>query len=109
MSAVGLADAIGWSKYQSKDDPRVYVLPRLSLRDLAKEVGTNGSLYRVAKPIVNVSRAPNDWQTFDIIQHAPTCSNGALTSPGDITLIHNGVLVLDAPSRASATISVSPA
>ena len=95
MSAVGLADAIGWSKYQSKDDPRVYVLPRLSLRDLAKEVGTNGSLYRVAKPIVNVSRAPNDWQTFDIIQHAPTCSNGALTSPGDITLIHNGVLVLD--------------
>ena len=70
---------------------------------------TNGSLYRVAKPIVNVSRAPNDWQTFDIIQHAPTCSNGALTSPGDITLVHNGVLVLDAPSRASATISVSPA
>jgi len=57
--------------------------------------GTNGSLYRVAKPIVNVSRAPNEWQTFDIIQHAPTCSNGALTSPGDITLIHNGVLVLD--------------
>ena len=29
------------------------------------------------------------------IQHAPTCCNGALTSPGDITLIHNGVLVLD--------------
>ena len=32
------------------------------------------------------------------IRHHParaTCCNGALTSPGDITLIHNGVLVLD--------------
>jgi 3-keto-disaccharide hydrolase len=57
--------------------------------------GTNGSLYRVAAPTVNVSRAPGEWQTFDFIMHAPQCSNGMLTSPGDITLIHNGVLVLD--------------
>jgi hypothetical protein len=57
--------------------------------------GTNGSLYRVMAPMVNVSRAPGEWQTFDFVMHAPRCSNGALTSPGDITLLHNGVLVLD--------------
>ncbi len=38
MSAVGLADAIGWSKYLSTDQPRVYVLPRVRLRDLAKDI-----------------------------------------------------------------------
>ena len=57
--------------------------------------GSNGSLYRVAAPLVNVSRAPGEWQSFDFIMHAPKCSDGTLASPGDITLVHNGVLVLD--------------
>jgi hypothetical protein len=57
--------------------------------------GSNGALYRVATPLVNVSRAPGEWQSYDVIIHAPKCANGTLTSPGDITLIHNGVLVLD--------------
>jgi len=57
--------------------------------------GSNGSLYRVAAPMVNVSRAPGEWQSYDIILHAPQCRDGKLTSPGDITLIHNGVLVQD--------------
>jgi hypothetical protein len=57
--------------------------------------GTNASLYRVAAPLVNVSRAPGEWQSFDIVIHAPKCDNGTLASPGDITLFHNGVLVLD--------------
>ena len=38
MTAVGLAEALGWDKYVSKDDPRVYVLPPVRLRDLAKDV-----------------------------------------------------------------------
>ncbi len=38
MSAVGLAEALGWDKYASKDEPRVYVLPPVKLRDLAKDV-----------------------------------------------------------------------
>ena len=57
--------------------------------------GSNASLYRVAAPLVNVSRRPGEWQSYDIILHAPTCQDGKLTSPGDITLIHNGVLVQD--------------
>jgi hypothetical protein len=57
--------------------------------------GSNGSLYRVAAPLVNVLRRPGEWQTYDIIFHAPQCHDGKVTSPGDVTLIHNGVLVQD--------------
>jgi len=57
--------------------------------------GSNASLYRVAAPLVNVSRRPGEWQSYDIILHAAKCQDGKLTSPGDITLIHNGVLVQD--------------
>jgi hypothetical protein len=57
--------------------------------------GSNASLYRVAPPLVNVSRRAGEWQTYDIIIHAPKCQDGKLTSPGDITVIHNGVLVQD--------------
>ena len=47
--------------------------------------GSNASLYRVAAPLVNVSRRPGEWQSYDIILHAPKCQDGKLTSPGDIT------------------------
>jgi hypothetical protein len=68
-----------------------------SYRNLNKTYpdGSNGSIYRVAAPLVNVSRAPGEWQTYDVIFHAPTCSGGRLVSSGDITLLHNGVLVQD--------------
>jgi hypothetical protein len=46
-------------------------------------------------PARNLSDPPGEWQSFDFIMHAPKCSNGTLASPGDITLIHNGVLALD--------------
>lgn len=38
MTALGLAEAIGWSPYLSKDEPRVYVLPSVRLRELAKDI-----------------------------------------------------------------------
>jgi putative NIF3 family GTP cyclohydrolase 1 type 2 len=38
MSSVGLAQAIGWEGYLSKNEPRVYVLPPVRLRDLAREI-----------------------------------------------------------------------
>jgi putative NIF3 family GTP cyclohydrolase 1 type 2 len=38
MTAVGLAEAIGWAGYASKDEPRVYVLPGIRLRELAKDI-----------------------------------------------------------------------
>ena len=38
MSAVGLAEALGWDKYASKDEQRIYVLPPVKLRELARDV-----------------------------------------------------------------------
>jgi putative NIF3 family GTP cyclohydrolase 1 type 2 len=38
MSAVGLAEALGWAGYVRKDEPRVYVLPPVRLRDVARDI-----------------------------------------------------------------------
>jgi putative NIF3 family GTP cyclohydrolase 1 type 2 len=38
MSSVGLAQAIGWEGHLSKNEPRVYVLPPVRLRDLARDI-----------------------------------------------------------------------
>jgi putative NIF3 family GTP cyclohydrolase 1 type 2 len=60
MSAVGLAEAIGWTRYLSKDEPRVYVLPGVTLRDLAKDIERRLKLPAIrviGDPQATVSRA----------------------------------------------------
>lgn len=58
--------------------------------------GQAASLYKQAIPLVNASRAPGQWQAYDIIWKAPRFSaGGGLTSPARITVLHNGVLVQD--------------
>lgn len=56
--------------------------------------GQAGSIYKQAMPLANASRAPGEWQTYDIIWKAPRFSSGGgLISPARITVLHNGVLV----------------
>jgi putative NIF3 family GTP cyclohydrolase 1 type 2 len=60
MTAVGLAEALGWDKHVSKDDPRVYVLPSARLRDMAKDVEKRLQLRAIrviGDPEARVSRA----------------------------------------------------
>ena len=57
--------------------------------------GQAGSFYGHAAPLVNASRKPGEWQTYDIIYHAPKKSNDGKTIPGSFTVLHNGVLVQD--------------
>ena len=46
-----------------------------------------------APPLVNVCKAPGEWQTYDIIFTAPRFSeNGYVIAPARITVIQNGVL-----------------
>ncbi|HWQ90327.1 MAG TPA: DUF1080 domain-containing protein [Clostridia bacterium] len=60
--------------------------------------GQCAAIYGQTPPRVNVTRAPGQWQTFDIIFRAPRFSGNELTSPGKVTMLHNGVLVhLDEP------------
>lgn len=66
--------------------------------------GQAGSIYKQAMPLVNASRAPGEWQAYDIIWKAPRFSpGGGLTSPARITVLHNGVLVQDDTVLAGRT------
>jgi hypothetical protein len=58
--------------------------------------GSAGSLYKQRPPLVNASRKPGEWQTYDIVFHAPRFnSDGSVAKPGSVTVLHNGVLVQD--------------
>lgn len=56
--------------------------------------GMAGSLYKQAIPLVNPSRKPGEWQTYDIVWTAPTFnSDGSVKTPAYATVFFNGVLV----------------
>jgi hypothetical protein len=56
--------------------------------------GQAGSLYKQYPPLVNASRRPGEWQTYDAVFIAPRFNvDGSLASPARITVFHNGVLI----------------
>lgn len=57
--------------------------------------GQAGSIYKQFPPLVNASRGPGEWQTYDIIYTAPVFGRDSTTyfTPPRITVLHNGVLV----------------
>jgi hypothetical protein len=58
--------------------------------------GQAGALFGEYPPLVNASRPPGEWQTYDIIFHGPRFDpNGKLTRTAHITVLHNNVLVQD--------------
>lgn len=58
--------------------------------------GQAGALYGQYPPLVNACRPPGQWQTYDIVFHAPRfLPNGVLYRPARVTVFQNGVLVQD--------------
>lgn len=56
--------------------------------------GQAASVYKQVIPLVNATRSPNEWNSYDIIYKAPRFDNQKeLLSPGYVTVLHNGVLV----------------
>ncbi len=56
--------------------------------------GQAASVYKQHIPLVNASRAPGEWQTYDAVFIAPRFNaDGTLRSPARMTVFHNGVLV----------------
>lgn len=56
--------------------------------------GQCASVYNQRPPMVNASRKPGDWQTYDIAFTAPRFdAEGKVTKPAYVTVFHNGVLV----------------
>ncbi len=58
--------------------------------------GQAGAIYKQHIPLVNSSRAPGEWQCYDIVFHAPKFdASGNRTAQATLTVLHNGVLVQD--------------
>lgn len=55
--------------------------------------GQAGSVYGQYPPLVNASRAPGEWQTYDIFFSKAIYKDKKLSRPARITVLHNGVLV----------------
>lgn len=56
--------------------------------------GQAGSIYKQTVPLVNASRPPQTWQTYDIIYRAPRFdAAGQVTDKARVTVLHNGVLI----------------
>ncbi len=58
--------------------------------------GQAAAIYGQFPPLVNVCRPPGEWQSYDIIFHAPRFApDGSLLKPARMTVFHNGILVHD--------------
>ena len=56
--------------------------------------GQCAAVYKQSPPMVNASRKPGEWQTYDIIFTSPRfADDGKVTRPGYVTVTHNGVVV----------------
>ena len=58
--------------------------------------GRAAAIYGQNPPMVNASRSPGEWQTYDIIFRRPRFrEDGQIESPAIMTVIHNGIVVQD--------------
>jgi hypothetical protein len=90
------------AKGQARGNSGVYLQSRYEIQILDSfgnptyPQGSNAALYGYFPPLVNASQPPEQWQSYDIVFHAPKCAaDGKLAEPGRLTLLHNGVLVQD--------------
>jgi hypothetical protein len=66
--------------------------------------GQASALYKQHIPLVNACLPNTEWQTYDIIYHAPVFNAaGMMTTPPTVTVLHNGILVQDNVSLLGTT------
>lgn len=67
--------------------------------------GQAASLYGQRPPLVNASRPPGEWQSYDITFRRPHFNpDGSVRDSARITVIHNGVLVHDNVALQGRTV-----
>jgi len=75
-------------------DYEVQVLDSYENRTYAD--GQAAAVYGQYPPLVNASRPPGQWQSYDIVFHGPRFDlQGELLRQARVTVFHNGVLVQD--------------
>jgi hypothetical protein len=55
--------------------------------------GQAGALYHKYPPLVNVSRKPGEWQSYDIIIELAKVEAGKAVKPARLTVLHNGIVI----------------
>ncbi|NEU10203.1 DUF1080 domain-containing protein [Flavihumibacter sp. R14] len=77
--------------------------------------GQAGSIYKQFPPLVNSSRKPGEWQSYDVVWTAPVFnSDGTLKTSAHVTVFHNGILIqndaeLQGPTKYIGKASYSKA
>lgn len=86
---------------QGRGNSGVYLMGRYEIQVLDSynnktyPNGQAGAFYGHNAPLVNACRKPGEWQTYDIIFHAPKSQADGKVLPGSFTVLHNGVLIQD--------------
>jgi hypothetical protein len=71
--------------------------------------GQCASIYKQQPPMVNASRGPGEWQSYDILFTAPRFDEeGKMKTPGYVTVLHNGVVVHNHFELQGSTSYVEP-
>jgi len=71
--------------------------------------GQAASIYKQHIPLVNASRKPGEWQTYDVFFFAPRfAADGTVVRPGYVTVVHNGVLVQHNVELKGRTVYIGP-
>jgi Domain of Unknown Function (DUF1080) len=69
--------------------------------------GQAASIYKQNPPLVNASRKPGQWQSYDVVWTAPVFrADGTLETPAYVTAFHNGVLVQNHFSLVGETLYI---
>lgn len=67
--------------------------------------GTVGAIYGWKPPLVNASRKPGEWQSYDIVFERPRfAADGSVERPAYITVFLNGVLVQNRQPFLGSTV-----
>ncbi|TWT88318.1 hypothetical protein Mal64_17970 [Pseudobythopirellula maris] len=70
--------------------------------------GQAGAVYKQTPPMANAMRKPGEWNTYDIFWTAPKLEAGQVVDPAVVTVVHNGVLVVNHFELAGATAWHTP-
>jgi len=92
-AAEGFADRRGNSGVYLQGRYEIQIIDSFGV---APESHQCGALYSIATPRVNACKPPGQWQSFDITVHAPKFDDqGKMTKKGRITILQNGVKIID--------------
>jgi hypothetical protein len=99
---------------QGRGNSGVYLMGRYEIQVLdcynnqTYPNGQCGAFYGHNAPLVNACRKPGEWQSYDIIFHAPKRLADGTVQAGSYTVLHNGVLIQDHIAVGEASTAAAP-